>query len=320
MDGAEQVLVRVHAVCVTPEDVAFVRGELRDITGPQPARALGTVCTGTVASAGGALAQGTRVAVLAPLVGRCSGGVCAELAVVPCSACVPLPVSLGFAKGAAAAYAGTAALELLHGALQPHRGDTLLVTAASSPVGAAVVQLAATQYGAAVIAAVDGPTAAARIAVPGVRIVDVAQESIVGAVTAATRGLGAQHIADVALAPSPAQALAPRRAVQVLAPHGRWALCRTGVALTAADTRLLRLKGAAVAFAGGPAWGAAPLHQGVRLHLLKRALELAAAGALDVPVAADGPRPLTAVNDALAAVARDPDGPAEIVLLVPEEP
>ena len=128
-----EVLIHVRAACITPTDVAFARGELGDITGrptPRPARVLGTVCAGTVEVAGSrasvAFPRGTNVVAIVPLVGPRSVGVCAEFTAADVSACVPLPEKMSFEQAAAAAYAGTAALEILHGKLKLTPGDVII--------------------------------------------------------------------------------------------------------------------------------------------------------------------------------------------------
>ena len=156
-----EVLIHVRAVCITPTDVAFAHGELSDITGrpsPRPARVIGTVCAGTVevagASASDLFPRGKNVVAIVPLVGPRSSGVCAEFTAADMSSCVPLPESMSFEQAAAAAYAGTTSLEILHGKLKLSPGDVMLVTDAASLLGSVLSQIATNLYKVIVVAAV----------------------------------------------------------------------------------------------------------------------------------------------------------------------
>jgi len=308
-----EVLIHVRAACITPTDIAFARGELCDITGrptPRPARVLGTVCAGTVEVAGAGASdtfpRGTNVVAIVPLVGPRSSGVCAEFTAADVSSCVLLPESMSFEQAAAAAYAGTTALEILHGKLKLTPGDVMLLTDAASLLGSVISQIATCLYKVTVVAAVYSSDEADYLAslpdsIKPSRIVNISQESILGVVDEETGGIGVQHFVDLSSAPvpdtstpggkvistqlSPASMVPKRKAMQLLAVHGHWVTFCYDLQLDPPESRLMCLKDATLSFAFSPAWGCSPHKQGVRLHMLEEALKLVADGTIKVPVA-----------------------------------
>jgi len=322
-----EVLIHVRAACVTPTDVAFARGELSDITGrpsPRPARVLGTVCSGTVEVAGSRASdifpRGTNVVAILPLVGPRAVGVCAEFTAADISSCIQLPDSMSFEQAAAAAYAGTTALEILHGKLKLTPKDVMLVTDAASLLGSTLVQLATFVYKVTVVAAVYSVEEAEYLSslpdsVKPARIVNISQESIVGVVDEETGGIGVQHLVDLSSAPvpdttgvgkvistvlSPASMIPKRKAMQLLAVHGHWVSFCSDLQLDPPESRLMCLKDATLTFAFGPAWGCSPHKQGVRLHMMEEILKHVANGSIIIPVS-DTLYTVDTVNEALEA-------------------
>jgi len=346
-----EVLIHVRAACITPTDIAFARGELSDITGrptPRPARVLGTVCSGTVEVAGAGASEvfprGTNVVAIVPLVGPRSTGVCAEFTAADISNCVPLPASMSFEQAAGAAYAGTTALQILHGKLKLTPGDVMLVTDAASLIGSVISQIATCLYKVTVVAAVYSAEEAEYLAnlpqpIRPARIVNISQESILGVVDEETGGIGVQHFVDLSSVPvpdtsasgrvistqlSPASMVPKRKAMQLLAVHGHWVSFCCDLQLDPPESRLMCLKDATLSFAFGPAWGCSPHKQGVRLHMLQEALKLVSEGTIKVPIA-DTLYTIDTVNVAIDAALQQAqrsthNRPPEVIVITPWNP
>ncbi|GLY79223.1 quinone oxidoreductase family protein [Actinoallomurus iriomotensis] len=128
---AGQVVVDMLYAGVNPIDVWIARGELGDAV-PFP-HIPGCEGVGTV--------DGTRVALIAPGVGRSRPGTYAERVVVGAGEVVPLPARVDPVQAAGAKTAGLTAMEVLKtGGLTSD--DVVLVLGASGGVGSFAVQLA----------------------------------------------------------------------------------------------------------------------------------------------------------------------------------
>jgi NADPH:quinone reductase len=131
---AGQVLIEVHSVGVSFPDLLLSQGlyQLR----PEPPFTLGVDVAGTVASADGGLAVGTRVAGVVPYGGA------AELAVVPAAAVFTLPDDTSYDEGAALPMNYLTALFALQERGHVQAGETMLVHGAAGGVGTAALQVA----------------------------------------------------------------------------------------------------------------------------------------------------------------------------------
>ena len=131
---AGQVLIEVHSVGVSFPDLLLSQGlyQLR----PEPPFTLGVDVAGTVASAPGGLAVGTRVAGVVPYGGA------AELAVVPAAAVFTLPDDTSYDEGAALPMNYLTALFALQERGHVQAGETMLVHGAAGGVGTAALQVA----------------------------------------------------------------------------------------------------------------------------------------------------------------------------------
>ena len=260
--GPGQARVEVRAAGVNPADWKSYTGAF----GTDPAalpRRLGFEVSGVVTAVGPDL----DLAVGDEVIGfRVSGGYAAEL-VVPATALVPKPASLGWAQAAGLMLTGATAVHALT-ATRVGRGDTVLVHGAAGGVGLMAVQLAALR-GARVIGTVggDGADLVRRFGAEPVRYGDGlagrVRELAPGGVDAALDLVGSDEAVDVSL-----ELVADRQRIATIAAFGR----------AAADGFR--------ALGSGP--GADPctaLRDAARLELA----EAAGAGRLEVVVAATFP-------------------------------
>ena len=260
--GPGQARVEVRAAGVNPADWKSYTGAF----GTDPAalpRRLGFEVSGVVTAVG----PDVDLAVGDEVIGfRVSGGYAAEL-VVPATALVPKPASLGWAQAAGLMLTGATAVHALT-ATGVGQGDTVLVHGAAGGVGLMAVQLAALR-GARVIGTVggDGADLVRRFGAEPVRYGDGlagrVRELAPGGVDAALDLVGSDEAVDVSL-----ELVADRQRIATIAAFGR----------AAAD--------GIKALGGGP--GADPgteLRDAARPELA----EAAGAGRLEVVVAATFP-------------------------------
>lgn len=153
--GHDQVLVRVQAAALNPLDALVVSGVAQRFFDLALPITLGTDFAGTVERVGAAVTQwkaGDRVIGWADA--STSGGL-AEFAVVPASACVPLPSGLSAIEGAAIPTAGITAWHALFSVAGLRAGETVLIHGGAGGVGSFAVQFAS-KAGARVIATASG--------------------------------------------------------------------------------------------------------------------------------------------------------------------
>ncbi|MGR6964757.1 quinone oxidoreductase family protein [Geodermatophilus sp. URMC 61] len=265
--GPGQARVEVRAAGVNPADWKSYTGAFGTDPGQLPRR-LGYEVSGVVTAVGpdaagpaGPLSVGDEVIAF-----RVSGGYAAEL-VVPASALVPKPGSLGWEQAAGLMLTGATAVHALT-ATGVGEGDTVLVHGAAGGVGLMAVQLAALR-GARVIGTVgsDGADLVRRFGAEPVRygdgLADRVRELAPDGVDAALDLVGTDEAVDVSL-----QLVADRQRIATIAAFGR------------AGSEGIKALGA------GP--GADPgteLRDAARLDLA----EAAGAGRLEVVVAATFP-------------------------------
>lgn len=213
LDG---VRVAIMATALNRADLLQRRG--RYPGPPMPFEIPGLEFAGRVVEAGPeavGFKPGDRV------MGLVAGGAYAEEIVTTADLCLPVPDRLSWEQAAAVPEAFLTAWDALD-QLAVGLGDWLLVHAAASGVGTALIQLARAR-GVRVVGTAGGPDKCARAqALGAVAVVDrFAVQSFAEAVLAATGGRGVDGIADLVGAPYAADNLA------VLAPRGRWLVIGT---------------------------------------------------------------------------------------------
>jgi NADPH:quinone reductase len=265
--GPGQARVEVRAAGVNPADWKSYTGAF----GTDPAqlpRRLGFEVSGVVTAVGpDAVGPAGPLSVGDEVIGfRVSGGYAAEL-VVPASALVPKPASLGWEQAAGLMLTGVTAVHALT-ATGVGEGDTVLVHGAAGGVGLMAVQLAALRDARAVgTVGGDGADLVRRFGAEPVRygdgLADRVRAVAPDGVDAAVDLVGSDEAVDVSL-----ELVADRQRIATIAAFGR----------AAAD--------GIKALGGGP--GADPgteLRDAARLELA----EAAGAGRLEVVVAATFP-------------------------------
>lgn len=151
--GPGEVLVQVRASSVNGFDLAAVGGYLKGVYEYDFPVVVGKDFAGTVAALGdgvSGLAVGDRVfgVVMRPTLGQ--GGFAEYVAVPAGYGIAPVPEGLDLDQAGTLGLAGTAALNAVD-AVDPHAGETVLISGATGGVGAYAIQLAAAR-GATVIA------------------------------------------------------------------------------------------------------------------------------------------------------------------------
>jgi NADPH2:quinone reductase len=196
--GAGQLLVKIAAATVNPNDVA-VR-EDRYPTPKQPPKILGSDGAGVIERIGAdvtAAKPGDRVAFSGLGVG--SEGSYAEYALIADAQVVHIPEGLSFVDAAAIGMTFPAAYYALvtRGALR--EGETVLVQGASGGVGSASVQLARA-LGARVLATASGPGAAELVLSLGAEaVIDFRTEDVPARVLELTDGNGVDLVHELVL-------------------------------------------------------------------------------------------------------------------------
>jgi NADPH:quinone reductase-like Zn-dependent oxidoreductase len=265
--GRGQVLLEVRAAGINPADWKGYTGAFGTDPAKLPLR-LGFEASGVVAAVGeDAVGPAGPLAVGDEVIGFRLTGAYASSLVVPAAALVPKPATLDWAQAAGLMLAGAAAVHALT-AVGAGAGDTLLVHGASGGVGQMLVQLAVAE-GARVLgtAGRSGAELVRRLGgepvTYGDGLADRVRALAPDGVTAAVDAVGTDEALDVSLA-----LVADRQRIATIANFARG---------PQAGVRVL---------GGGP--GADPgteLRDAARLRLA----ELAAAGRLEVVVAASYP-------------------------------
>ena len=195
--GPKELLIQVKAAGVNRADVLQRMGKYPPPPGSSDI--LGLELSGEVIAAdseGSAYRQGDRVMALV------TGGAYAERCVAPEAAILPIPDNLDFEQAAAIPEAFvTAWLNLFDLGLLEH-GESVLIHAGASGVGAAAIQLAR-EAGAKVLTTVGSEEKAQWVLKLGAtRAILRHQEDVAAAVLDATEGAGVHLVLDVVGAPS----------------------------------------------------------------------------------------------------------------------
>ena len=194
--GADEVLIRVRAAGVNPFDWKVADGELRDEMEHRFPLILGFDAAGVVERVGAnvtELAEGDEVYgyLFKPVMGE---GTYAEYVGAPAAIVARKPESVGFAEAAALPTPGLTAMALV-GAVDPRKGDTVLIVGATGGVGSYAIQLAA-KRGARVIATARRTNEAFARELGATEVVDHTRGDLVEAVRAAHPG-GIEVIIDL---------------------------------------------------------------------------------------------------------------------------
>jgi NADPH:quinone reductase-like Zn-dependent oxidoreductase len=194
--GADEVLIRVRAAGVNPFDWKVADGELRDEREHRFPLILGFDAAGVVERVGAnvtELAEGDEVYgyLFKPVMGE---GTYAEYVGAPAAIVARKPESVGFAEAAALPTPGLTAMALV-GAVDPGKGDTVLIVGATGGVGSYAIQLAA-KRGAHVIATARRTNEAFARELGATEVVDHTRGDLVEAVRAAHPG-GIEVIIDL---------------------------------------------------------------------------------------------------------------------------
>jgi NADPH:quinone reductase-like Zn-dependent oxidoreductase len=194
--GADEVLIRVRAAGVNPFDWKVADGELRDEMEHRFPLILGFDAAGVVERVGAnvtELAEGDEVYgyLFKPVMGE---GTYAEYVGAPAAIVARKPESVGFAEAAALPTPGLTAMALV-GAVDPRKGNSVLIVGATGGVGSYAIQLAA-KRGARVIATARRTNEAFARELGATEVVDHTRGDLVEAVRAAHPG-GIEVIIDL---------------------------------------------------------------------------------------------------------------------------
>ncbi|WP_034269464.1 zinc-dependent alcohol dehydrogenase family protein [Actinospica robiniae] len=201
--GPGEVLIRVEAIGLNRAEALFRTDSYVEPVKRFPAR-LGTEAAGVVEAVGedvAGLRPGQPVSVLPGLFSQNDYGVYAERAIVPARAVLARPEGMNAIEGASVwmpyltAYSGLVQI----GGLKA--GDTVVLTAASSSVGLAAIQVA-NRIGATPIALTRGEAKKQRLLEHGAaQVVVTDAEDVSDRVLEATNGRGAELVFDAVAGP-----------------------------------------------------------------------------------------------------------------------
>ncbi|MFJ9808833.1 zinc-dependent alcohol dehydrogenase family protein [Streptomyces sp. NPDC101158] len=195
--GPGELRVRIDAIGLNRAEVLFRSGVYIEAVREFPAR-LGAEAAGAVEAVGGGVtgfAPGDRVSVV-PAFSMNAYGVYAERAIVPAAAVLHRPEGLDAVEGAAVWMPYLTAYGALGQVGGMGAGDTVVITAASSSVGLAAIQIAR-RLGAVPIATTRTHIKKAALLAAGAAEVIVDEEKdLVERVRAATGGRGAEFVFD----------------------------------------------------------------------------------------------------------------------------
>ncbi|MFF3319897.1 zinc-dependent alcohol dehydrogenase family protein [Streptomyces sp. NPDC003035] len=211
--GPGEVLIRVDAIGVNRAEVLFRGGHYIEPVKEFPAR-LGLEAAGVVEAIGAGVAGvevGGRVSVV-PAFSMNDYGVYAQRAIVPAAAVVDRPEGVGAVEGAAVWMPYVTAYGALIEVGGMGAGDTVVLTAASSSVGLAAIQVAR-RVGATPIATTRSRAKRGALLEAGAAEVIVTdEEDVADRVLALTAGRGAEFVFDAVAGPGVvdlARAVAP---------------------------------------------------------------------------------------------------------------
>ncbi|MGP3937387.1 zinc-dependent alcohol dehydrogenase family protein [Nonomuraea sp. KM88] len=200
--GPDELLVRVEAIGLNRAEALFRDGTYIEPVRQFPAR-LGTEAAGVVEGIGAEVtgfAAGDAISVL-PAFSMNDYGVYAERAVVPASAVLHRPEGLDPVKGAAVWMPYLTAYGALVDVSGLRAGDTVLITAASSSVGLAAIQIA-NRVGATPIAATrTGAKKDALLEAGASEVIVTGEEDVVERVRDLTAGQGVEVAFDAVAGP-----------------------------------------------------------------------------------------------------------------------
>jgi NADPH:quinone reductase-like Zn-dependent oxidoreductase len=212
--GAGEVLLRVEAIGLNRAEAAFRAGEY--LEQPEfPAR-LGYEASGRVIAVGdgvGGFAPDDAVCVL-PGFSMSRYGVYGDWALVPADVLIKRPPGMSAETGASVWMAYLTAYGAIVGLADVGEGDAVVITAASSSVGIAAIQLCRLVGAIPIVLTRDPAKADALLALGANTVVVGTAETAVDAVAEATGGRGARLVFDPVAGPS-VQSLA-----EMVAPGG----------------------------------------------------------------------------------------------------
>ena len=199
--GPGEVLIKVTSAGLNRADVLFRQG--RYYVEPRFPSRIGKEAAGVVAAAGEGVtyAVGERVATLPVGVDESTQGALAEYVLAPVSKVVPTPVSVGDDDAAGIWMQYLTAWGALSELVGLHAGQTLVVSAASSSVGLAAIQIGR-MLGAEVIATTTSPGKVERLQAEGAdHVIAVTRENYVERINDITRRGGVDAIFDPVAGP-----------------------------------------------------------------------------------------------------------------------
>jgi len=200
--GAGEVLVRVAAIGLNRAEASFRSGRYLEQPRSLPAR-LGAEAAGTVEAVGAGVtgfAPGAEVSVL-PTFSMNDYGVYADRAVVPVDSLVPLPGGADMARGAAVWMPYLTAYGALVDIACVGAGDVVAITAASSSVGLAAIQLCLHLGAVPVAVTRTAGKAAALRAAGAAEVVVTEEEETTGALLRHSGGAGVRLVFDPVAGP-----------------------------------------------------------------------------------------------------------------------
>lgn len=201
MPGPSEVLLRVDAIGLNRAEAAFRAGQY--LEQPQfPAR-LGYEASGQVLAVADDVrhvAPGQEVSVL-PGFGMSRHGVYGDWALVPADAVIERPEGMDAITGAAVWMAYLTAYGAIVDIAGVRAGDAVVITAASSSVGIAAIQICRL-LGALPIALTRDPVKAEALLAQGAEVVVGSAETAIDAVKQATAGRGAHLVFDPVAGPA----------------------------------------------------------------------------------------------------------------------
>lgn len=198
--GPGELRLRIDAIGLNRAEVLWRDGNYIETVARFPAR-LGTEAAGTVDAVGDGVtgfAPGQAVSVI-PAFSQNDYAVYADHALVPASAVIPRPDTVGAVDGAAVWMPYLTAYGALAGTLAP--GDTLVVTAASSSVGLAALRVAR-RLGATPIAVTRTDAKKATLLAHGAaHVITTDTQDVAAAILDLTHGRGTDHTFDAVAGP-----------------------------------------------------------------------------------------------------------------------
>jgi NADPH2:quinone reductase len=189
--GAGEILVRVRAAALNRGDL-MLRGGKQDPRHPAGPLTLGIECAGEIEIVGPDV-TGWRPG--DAVMGRCGGGL-AEFAVMKAGLAIPKPASLSW-TAAATMHVLVIAHDALYTRARIQPGETLLVSAGSSGIGVASIQLGRLLKSSRIVASSTSLAKLDRLKALGASaVVDIRQEDWPQQVLDATEGAGVDVISD----------------------------------------------------------------------------------------------------------------------------